>query len=278
MKHILIPTDFSVNSWNAIKYATCLFNYDQCTFYILHVDDLSNSDINGNSILVMPSSQKNSAQEKLDRLFRQITQLTSNKSHRFIALRDYGNFIDVVKKTVKEKKIDLIVMGTKGASSLKATIFGSNTSSVITKVPCNVLAIPENTEIKRPNKIGFPTDFNLFYTYPILNSLTEILQISNATLDVVYITQSIPNFTNSQLINQVYLYEYLKEIFTDSHNFKNIQGTDVRETILNYITENRVEMLTLVAKNLNLFQQLFFNNPIEQLSYHISVPLLVMHE
>ena len=37
MKKILIPTDFSENSWNAIKYAVAFFKKTKCTFYILHI-------------------------------------------------------------------------------------------------------------------------------------------------------------------------------------------------------------------------------------------------
>lgn len=37
MKHILLPTDFSNNSWNAIQYALQLFKDQECTFHLLHV-------------------------------------------------------------------------------------------------------------------------------------------------------------------------------------------------------------------------------------------------
>ncbi|WP_299528057.1 universal stress protein, partial [uncultured Lutibacter sp.] len=37
MKNILLPTDFSENSWNAIKYALELYKKTACNFYLLHV-------------------------------------------------------------------------------------------------------------------------------------------------------------------------------------------------------------------------------------------------
>lgn len=278
MKHILIPTNFSSSSWNAFEYAINLFKNEQCIFYMLHIDELRNSDIQGNSLMVMTSPKKISTKENLQLLFKQISNLPSNALHQFIALEEYGNFIDLVRKTVEEKKIDLIVMGTKGTLGIKSSIISSNTGNVITKIACNVLAVPENSIIKTPSKIAFPTDFNLFYTYSILNSITEILEISKAKLDVIHMTQSKPNFSNSQVINQAYLDDYLKELFTERHSFNHILGKNVRDSILKYIAENKIEMLTMVAKNLNLFQQVFFNNSVEELSYHTSVPLLVMHE
>ena len=36
MKKILLPTDFSDNSWNAIKYALQLYKDQECNFILLH--------------------------------------------------------------------------------------------------------------------------------------------------------------------------------------------------------------------------------------------------
>ena len=42
MKNILLPTDFSDNSWNAIEYALNFYKDSICNFYVLHVNRLSN--------------------------------------------------------------------------------------------------------------------------------------------------------------------------------------------------------------------------------------------
>ena len=42
MKNILLPTDFSENSWNAIIYALHFFEKSICNFYLLHVNRLNN--------------------------------------------------------------------------------------------------------------------------------------------------------------------------------------------------------------------------------------------
>ena len=42
MKTILLPTDFSDNSWNAIEYALNFYKELNCNFYLLHVSKVSN--------------------------------------------------------------------------------------------------------------------------------------------------------------------------------------------------------------------------------------------
>lgn len=278
MKHILIPTDFSVNSWNALEYAVQFFKKEACSFYILHIGHLKESAINGNSFTFPTKKISSSIKEQLKLLFKRLEDLPTNKKHHFIALQEYGNFIDNVRKTVEEKKIDLMVMGTKGASGLKAAIVGSNTGDVITKVLCNVLVIPENATIETPKKIAFPTDYNLFYTYPILETLTELLRISKADLQVLNFTQSTAPLTRAQITNKTYLKDYMEETFPKTHNFHRVRDKNIKSAIVNFTIDNRIEMLVMVAKNLNFFQQLLFDSSIKKLSFHTTVPLLVLHE
>ncbi|RRQ50567.1 universal stress protein [Maribacter algicola] len=278
MKHILIPTDFSENSWNALEYAIYFFKNENCSFYILHVGELSNSEIKNNSFVFPRKTSSPVIREKLKSLFERIADVSTNDKHHFLALQDYGNFIDIVRKTVEAKKIDLIVMGTKGASGIMETIVGSNTGDVITKVLCNVLVIPENASFITPQKIAFPTDYNLYYTYPILKTITELLRITNANLQVFNVEQfSIP-LTDQQEKNKDYLKDYLEETFPKSHSFYSVKSKDVKSSILNFVSDNQINMLTMVAKNLNFLQQILFDTTIEKLSFHTTIPMLVLHE
>ncbi|HBY66519.1 MAG TPA: universal stress protein, partial [Flavobacteriaceae bacterium] len=54
-----------------------------------------------------------------------------------------------IKQAVSLYKIDLIIMGTNGATGAKEVLFGSNTLNVIRNVDCPVLAIPENFSFEK---------------------------------------------------------------------------------------------------------------------------------
>ena len=141
MKTILLPTDFSDNSWNAIEYALNLNKDTDCNFYLLHVSKLSNIITNDFPYIpdqdVIEDVFVKPAKTRLKTLLKKIVKkFPNNKKHNFYTLTDYNFFIESLRKHIKEKKVDMIIMGTKGASGLSKYIIGSNAGDVITKVKC----------------------------------------------------------------------------------------------------------------------------------------------
>ncbi|WP_339337857.1 MULTISPECIES: universal stress protein [unclassified Croceitalea] len=279
MKTILIPTDFSENSWSALQYAIRFFKDVSCNFYILHVGHIRQSSIKGNSFTFPTGELDLPIKEKLDGLFDKIKGLPHYTHHNFIALQEYGNLVNTIRKVVDKKKIDLIVMGTKGASGIKEAIVGSNTGDVITKIQCDVLVVPENTTTFSIKEITFSTDYNIFYNNTILESLAEILNITQSHLNVLNVSRPNTHLSTLQEENKKFLFDYLSETFPNKVTFHTLSNTSsVSMAIQNSLAHNNVDMIIMVAKNLNFLQQLLFDTTIEKLSFHTTVPLLVLHE
>ena len=119
MKRILIPTDFSANSWSALVYTLKLFNNERCNFYILHVGQLKMSTTANRSFTFNTENLHPPIHERMARLFERISALSTAGKHHFIPLEEYGNFIAVLRKTVLNKQIELIALGTKEPPELK---------------------------------------------------------------------------------------------------------------------------------------------------------------
>lgn len=277
MKHILVPIDFSKNSLNALAYAQALFKNTTCSFYILHVGHLNQSGIAANSLLTISPPKESAIEQRFTINFSQIKKLNSNSKHHFLAIREYGNLLDKIKETVYTKKIDLIVMGTKGASGIKEKIIGSNTGDVITKVPVNLLVIPENAAFENLKNISFPTDYTIFYSYNILNILTELIYLNDGTIRVINATTK-KTLNPLQLKNQAYLQDYLEEVFEDAHSFHSIYHKNVKNAIEDFTNESKTDLIVMAAKNINFLQQILFDTTIQKLSFHTKVPLFVLHE
>ena len=281
MKNILIPTDFSENSWNAIKYALEFFKNTKCDFYLLHVTLIYNYASGESPVMPLPAVEVidktilKQAKTNLKKLVKNINQLPNNANHKFYTLSNYDYFIDAVKGHVADKNIDLIVMGTKGASGLKKVMIGSNTGDLITRVKCPVLIVPENAAYKEIKEIAFPTDYHLFYPTKILNSILEFTKMHDAALRIVHIAKKDEEVTEFQLENK----EFLKNFFAEEkHSFHKITNKKIEDGVQCFVESRDIDMIIMIAKNLNLFQRILFRPTVEEISYHTDVPFLVLHE
>lgn len=279
MKNILIPTDFSENSWNALKYGLEFFNDTPCNFYIIHVTQITTYAIGDTPLYptdsIIEKSILKQAKSALIQLLKKIKKLPPNKKHKFYTISNYNFFIDAIRNQIKEKNIDLIVMGTKGASGLSEVIVGSNTGDIITQVKCPVLIVPEKAVFNIPKEIAFPTDYNIFYQPNILKSILEFVKMYDAAIRILHITKKDEKLTEFQLENK----DYLNDFFLDEkHSFHRLTSKKIETGVQCFVESRNINLIIMIAKNLNLFQRILFKPTVEEISYHIEIPFLVLHE
>ncbi|XLS30685.1 universal stress protein [Flavobacteriaceae bacterium M23B6Z8] len=279
MKNILLPTDFSSNSWNAIEYALSFFKDRRCNFYLYHACGANTAM--EKEMIYIPSAdvlEKNIVAESKDRMLdmlKKIKQLPYNQKHNFVTLVTYDFLVNGLRKIIEEKRIDMIVMGTKGASGLKKIILGSNTGDTITRVKCPELVIPEEAVYHPIREIAFPTDFNILYNSKILDDLLEIATNHQAAIRVLHVSKKNEALNEEQLSNKQLLEGYLKEHEVSFHRLTNHR---LEDAIQCFVESRDIDLIAMVGKNLNFFQQIFFRPAIETISYHTEIPFLVLHE
>ena len=276
MIQILIPTDFSPNSWNAIKYGVELFKKEACTFHLLHISPIPPHPEAESSVKVLVRDEVIVETKKsLQKLLKKLEAFTQNDRYKFVTKASYDFFVDGIKKEVEEKKIDLIIMGTKGASGLKRATMGSNTGDVITKVKCPLLAIPENARYKIPKEIAFPTDFQTGFDQKVLNTLIRTIELSGASLRIVHVSRKGEQLNQQQQENKDFLHDYLRGI---NHSFHTLTTPKLETAIQCFVESRDVDMVVMVAKNINFLQRILFRPIVEEISYHTDIPFLVLHE
>ena len=275
MKHILIPTDFSEYSWNALKYSISFFKEIETTFYLLHISPLL---IDDEDLIDNPnasSESENIIQEKLNTLIKKTEEFSTTGKHHFEALHDHLQFVNSIRNQVADKGIDMIVMGTRSNSGSKDTTLGSYTEDVITRVKCNALIIPEKTKFKKLKEIVFPTDFNILFKNKVLSTISDILKNYNSTLNVLNISKKEKSLTSLQKINK----ECLEDSLADNQlKFHFVSNSNIENALQFFIENREVDMITIVAKNLNFSQRILFRPTVARISYLTEIPFLILHE
>ena len=130
MKKILVPTDFSDQAFNALKAAAGIARKSNAEIVLLHIIDLPQETMD----MIKPGYDlpeimffKESAEARLTQtsFSPELSGLTVSQ------ILKLGRTFSEVTEVAKANNIDLIVMGSHGASGFKELFIGSNTEKVI---------------------------------------------------------------------------------------------------------------------------------------------------
>ncbi len=276
MKQILLPTDFSDNSWKAIQYAIQLFKDKPCVFTIISTYktmSYTTGHILGHAEQIgLDETNKKITVENLNAFLRKITEtFGDNPKHEFKTRALFDSFVPGMKALMSESKFDLIVMGTQGATGAKAVLFGSNTVHVLTEIKCPTLAIPPNFEYEALHEILFPTDLLVDYNAFQMDILKEIAKDNNCNVNALHVTND--DLTDKQISNKLELEQYFKETLFIFHPVKN---RNLLAAIDTFQQNSNVNLLAMINNKHSFFEKLFFKSNIEQIGFHLTVPFLVI--
>ncbi|NER16832.1 universal stress protein [Spongiivirga citrea] len=278
MKKVLVPTDFSENAWNAISYAMAFYKNIPVTYILCHImipDGLPPVVETLTSYVTGEAVKADEVIKELDAVKKKMRAHSDLKEHQITVTYLESSFVSGIKKIAKQYDIDFIVMGNKGQSNVKDKVIGGHTSTVITKIKYPVMIIPEAAKFHIPVNIAFATDYDFIYKAKVLNTLLEIANVHESNLKVLRVVNTKLSLTPFQQKNRAYLKDFLQN---SSASFHRVNQSDLEKGIQSFIDSMNIDMITMVAKNLNFFQKLLFNPRVAKMSYHLQVPFLVLHE
>ena len=276
MKKILLPTDFSDNSWNAIKYALQLFKDQECNFVLLNtytpiiyqVEFLQASSAQ----LGVIDAMKKVSQKGLDGLQKKINKDFKNPKHTFSQISAFNSLTAEIDDLYLNNIMDIIVMGTKGTSGVTGVLFGSNTIHVIKNAKCPVMAIPSDFTFETPHEILFPTDYEIHYQEAHLKPIIEIAQKHISRVNILHVYNR-NGLTDVQEKNKSILETSMKKV---AHLFHDVKNQNVPEAITNFQLKSRVNLLVMINNKHSFFENLFFKSTINQIGFHLNIPLMVI--
>jgi nucleotide-binding universal stress UspA family protein len=139
---ILIGTDFSDYSKEALDYAVLLAEHFGAELYLLHVFDIPTYLPGGIRVTGMEFSEwirslREGAQKKLEALAGEVRQ----KGVVVHPILKEGIPFREIPKAVKEVSADLIVLGTHGRTGLDRFMMGSVAERVARRAPCPIFLV-----------------------------------------------------------------------------------------------------------------------------------------
>ena len=151
-QRILVPVDFSDDSLYALNSAAAQFAKPGNTLVLLHVVEASGAD-SGSAQLMSRGRMQAVSREAISTEATQAPDLTTARMEQLKALAaplagswqtvetvvSVGVPTDSIIDTVKQQKIDLVIMGSHGKGGVAKILFGSTTYDVARRLRCAVL-------------------------------------------------------------------------------------------------------------------------------------------
>jgi nucleotide-binding universal stress UspA family protein len=270
MKKILIPTDFSQNAEYALKVAAQIAKKNGGEIILLHMLELPHqaSDAIGSGTDI-PELMffKNAAIKRLEDLMDE-DYLDGLKVSEIV---QFEMAFDGILRISQINNVDLIVMGSHGASGYKEMFIGSNAEKVVRNSEVPVLIIKKDEGEFAVNDFVFASDFNDEAKKPFEKAV-EFANKFDATLHLVMVNT--PNNFKSTTVAEETMKNFLSNFNVSKVATHIYNETNVEKGILNFsdkIGADLIGMSTHGRKGLSHF----FNGSIsEDLVNHAKLPVV----
>ena len=136
-EHILVPTDFSEISQRALEYAKAIAKLGNSELLLVHVDPPANLITPPEAAWVDLSEVQSLREEQME----QRGAALRSEGYRAQAISVTGPLYDELLSTVKQYKVDLIVLGTHGKKGLERLLLGSDAEAVLRHAGCPVVSV-----------------------------------------------------------------------------------------------------------------------------------------
>lgn len=276
MKKIIVPTDFSDNAYNALRYAVQLLKDEICTFYILNTYTPVVYDpeyLNTAATLSLTEIAQRQSMQGLEDTFNRIKNEFNNPNHRFETISAFNYLSDELQIQTEEKDIDLIIMGTQGATGAKEVIFGSQTMHVIKKIKTPLLAVPSGYRFNSLKNILFPSDLELEFEESKLRIAKELAAKNKSQIHILHmLTKTSLNETQEDCRKK--LENYFEGI---SKEFHFVQSDSLVESINKLEKQLDIDMLVMMNNKHSFFENLLFQPAVENIGFHTQIPFLIIH-
>ncbi len=271
--NILLPTDFSDNAWNAIVYALKMYEEQKCTFYFLHSPKIIVSQTSVRSTKLSETINKTALKDL--RELKELAEVSNaNRNHRFEVILGSENLKDAIETAVRKHNLDIVVMGTKGATGAKELLLGSNTVSIIKKMRLTpILVVPDEYDFVIPTQIAFATDFNRVYNHIEINALKNLASLHDSRIRIVHINKE-KNLSQIQQDNMAILKNSLKQFEHSFHWMPDYANKAIE--INDFIEELNIDILTMVNYKHSFIENLVNEPVISKIGHHLKIPFLVI--
>ncbi|MCB8998778.1 MAG: universal stress protein [Bacteroidales bacterium] len=274
IKRILIPVDFTKISDEVNKDGIMLAKALKAEVYLIHV-----VDINRDSFSIIPEAQvvlppvleiEKAIEKRMEELRSSIFSQYGIKSEIIVTS---GQVYSEILNYSKEKDIDMIIMGTHGASGLKEFFIGTNAQRVATLSEIPVLTLQKKMKKEGFQNILIPID-NSIHSREKVNLAVIFGKLFNAHVHIIGLPASDEESEVAKFKVKVRSVEKILEFDKLEYTSTIIHGDNLAETSLEYAEKKKCDLIVINTGHESRLTGIFLGAFAQQIVNHSKIPVL----
>lgn len=230
MKRILVPTDFSKYSEQALKMAAYIARKNNSEIILVHMLELPHQNIDfisGGKSIPEIMHFKNRSISNLENLMESDYLKGIIVSEAF----EFNKVTEGIIDSSQKNKVDLIVMGSHGTSGFDELMVGSNVEKVVRLSEIPVLVVKKETTDFKANNFVFASDFSKEAKKPFRKML-EFAKIFDSTLFLVMICT--PNSFKTTQKAEKTISDFIADFDIENYSTHIYNDTNIENGIINF--------------------------------------------
>jgi nucleotide-binding universal stress UspA family protein len=274
MKTIIVPTDFSAISNNALDYAAELAKKIHASILLFHAYQVPVSMTDIPIVLISIEELQKNAEVKIHELKNSLESSTKGEL-KIYAESKLGDTVDELEKLCNQIRPFAVVMGTKGATGLERVLFGSTTLTAIRHLSWPVIVVPPDKKFSMIKKVGFACDFKEVVETTPSDFIKEFVKEFNAEIHVLNVDHKNAHF-KPETPEQSLLLHTLLEDLNPKYDF--IEDENIEAGINKFVEKNDLDIVITIPKKHKLLEGLFKKSHTRELVFHSHIPVMCIHE
>lgn len=282
MKKILFPTDFSDMANNAFLYTLHLAKLYNAEVFVTHIYDKKViSTLYGGqpelvaTIYVDVELDEFEYFKEESKKLRMIAEENNLSDVKLNFIFKSGSLVSTLGKIIEKEKINLVVMGTSGATNFEKKLWGSNTMNALRSLDIPILSIPKKAIFKGVKNIGFASALK-DSDKPILANLLNFYDDNNLIIKVLYVIKNDKNIEVEEQLIDKKIASWESEFRNEKLIFIKKISDSVTKGIYQLIFDENIDIVVIAKRDLSFIDSLFTHSLSEDLAKKMDFPLLVV--
>lgn len=272
MKKILVPYDFSTQALHAFCTAMDFALQIKAEVHLVNVIELPlMHDTVLMPVLSVEEDFFNSVRETAQNEFTKITEKYKVEGIKVKTEVVFGSMPIMIIDYAEDNQVDLIIMGTKGASGMKEALVGSNTEKVVRHANIPVLAVRNFVKADNIKHIVFPNTLETENQEDLVMKVKALQYFFNAKLHLLWVNTP-TNFTRDT-ITQARLQSFAKRFMFKDFTINIFNDPFEESGIINFAHSIDANMIAMGTHGRKGIAHILGGSLAEDVVNHVDCPI-----